>query len=415
MAFWLIQAQNNQDERYFLENSCICCLEENLTTSMLDFYNAHDLTIYLEDECQVDFQCAKNWCDICWPFAHNMNIGDFVALFNLDGSTIHYGRVTSDYSFDEQAQARYVHKRNVVWFERGVLISGLTDEGHMMFDRSEQVCQLDGHAFMNTVIAAYKYAIPQVAAERLVFNGNNADEIFALTIDTNGSSPERVTDPARIVAPKVEAPKTNVDPVVRGASATAKASAQLLDNGPKASTSAQIMQNVKDAKVAQASQVAAHAAAAAQANDSKQALNKRLADIIQQKVLSKELSLTNLIENIIRAKGFATKIRPESNARNTTLIASSTKNHAVKVSVQIQNYDKPLSAQSLEFLGQMMKFYSTGHAVLVSLSGFEQGVLNQAQANNNVKLWSCDDIANEVLACYDKLDANIRASLPRAL
>ena len=115
MAFWLIQAQNNQDERYFLDNSCICCLEENLTTSMLDFYNAHDLTIYLEDECQVDFQCAKNWCDICWPFAHNMNIGDFVALFNLDGSTIHYGRVTSDYSFDEQAQARYVHKRNVVW------------------------------------------------------------------------------------------------------------------------------------------------------------------------------------------------------------------------------------------------------------------------------------------------------------
>lgn len=413
MAFWLVQAQNNQDERYFLDNSCICCLEENLTASMLDFYTPNDLILYLEDECQVDFQCAKLWCDLCWTFGHNMKEGDFVALFNLDGYTIRYGRIVSDYQFNEDVDSRYSHSRKVVWFERGVLISGLSDEGHMLFDRNEQVCQLDGYAFMNTVINAYKYAIPQSAVSRLVFNGNNADEIFALTIDTNGSSPERVTDSQKIVAPKVEAPKSSIAPMARGGSATAQASAQLLNNTPKDSTSAKIMQNAKEIHVAQVNQSVAQAAVVAQANDSKQALNKRLADIIQQKVLSHELSLTELVDNIIRAKGFATKLRPESNARNTTLIASSTKNSAIKVSVQIQKYDRPLSAQSLEFLGQMMKFYSTGHAVLVSLSGFEQGVLNQVTSEkSNVKLWSCDDIAKEVIACYDKLDDNIRASLP---
>ena len=406
MAFWLVQALNTQDEHYFVEQSCICCLEEGLHSSILDFYTQHDLTDYLEDQYQVDFYCAKAWSDQCWPFAHSMDIGDYVALLNLDSQTIRYGRITSSYFFDEGQEERYCHLRKVVWFERGVLRSGLSDEGHKLFDRQEQICRLDGLAFMNTVIDAYRYAIPVAAAERLVFKGDNADEIFALTIDTNGTSPKRVTDPKGMVAPRVEAPKTNVVRVNRGASATAAASAVLSNSTP--------------VQLPLGEQIKAKACAPAFAMKSKEEKSQetpfevRLAQVIRQKVLSDELDLTALIENIIRAKGFATKIRPESNARNTTLIASSTKNAAIKVSVQIQNYDKPLSTHSLEFLGQMMKFYSTGHAVLVSLSGFEQSVFTKlSQSEAKVKLWSSTDIANEVIACYNQLDDNIRASLPR--
>lgn len=405
MAFWLVQALNSQDERFFLEQSCICCLEEGLSSSILDFFSQNDLTMHLEDTYQVDFTCAKAWSNQCWSFGHTMSIGDYVALLNLDSNTIRYGRIISDYFFIEASESRYSHVRKVVWFERGVLRSALTAQGHKLFDHQEQICPLEGLDFMNTVIDAYRYAIPVAAAERLVFNGDNADEIFALTIDTNGTSPKRVKDPQCMVAPRVEPPKTNVVRVNRGASATQAAHNVLLNSTPVDLPSSEELK----------SQAAAPAFASYEVNkEPEQPLEVRLAQVIRQKVSSDELDLTALIENIIRVKGFATKIRPESNARNTTLIASSTKNSAVKVSVQIQNYDKPLSTHSLEFLGQMMKFYSTGHAVLVSLSGFEPSVLNKvSQSDAKVKLWSSTDIANEVIACYSQLDDNIRASLPR--
>ena len=52
--------------------------------------------------------------------------------------------------------------------------------------------------------------------------------------------------------------------------------------------------------------------------------------------------------------------------------------------------------------------------MLVSLSGFEQSVFTKlSQSEAKVKLWSSTDIANEVIACYNQLDDNIRASLPR--
>ena len=420
MAFWLVQAQDAQEEQYFINSSRICCTEDSVQCSILDFYAARDLSQHIEDECGVDSATALSWSEQCWPFAHSMFQGDYVALITHGCDNIHFGRITGEYNFNEEQEARHRHERSVVWFARGVSRAALSAKGRELFDVEEQISEADGYAFLDTIIDAYKYVIPAAAARRLVFDGTNADEIFALTVDTDGSSPERVRqfgspESQRIVAPRVEAPKKRIAPVERGATATSAAAVRLYNAAPDIASAREMMM-MRAAAVRTAEVAAASASKAAdRAEESRKSLEERLASLICQKVRSHELNLTSLIENIIRAKGFSTSISSEGNVRNTTLIASSRTNRAVKVGIQIQNYACPLKEQCLDLMSTMMTFHSAGHAVLVSMSGFDQSVMDRVKESKaKVKLWAPKDIATEVLACYDRLDDNIRATLPRS-
>jgi restriction system protein len=60
-----------------------------------------------------------------------------------------------------------------------------------------------------------------------------------------------------------------------------------------------------------------------------------------------------------------------------------------------------------------MKKVSATHGLLVCWGGFKSSFnREETQQFFHVRLWDADDLIDELLAVYDKLDADIKAQLP---
>lgn len=397
---WLLQAINAADEAYFLNNNKICCTEECLTSPLTDFYSQNDLTLFFEDESGVDFEEARYWCDQTWPFGHEMKVGDIVVLSQASSEKIYYGRIVSDYNFDE-SKGYYAHERNVVWFPIGLHRVALRADIARFINNSRMITFVNDDAFlMQAVIDAYKFALHTSIAAKLVFTGDNHDDIFNLTINRG-----------------VNAVDTNAIAKAISNEEQSVADNSKVDNGLSAMDKLKATSAVNFEEQQSTQGAAASVATSMLANEKKALDFDSLARAILKKIESKQLSVAYLVESVLRAKGFATDMRPESTERSATLIASPKAAKAkVKVSFQIKESMVPLSESVLDMVEDVMHLYGAQRAVLVSSSGFtesmEKFVANDAVASK-LKLWSNDDLVNELLNNYDKLDSDLRASLQK--
>ena len=63
---------------------------------------------------------AINWASQIYPIAYKMQIGDWVVLPSKINRTIHFGKIISEYKFDESLGSPYYHHRDVEWFAQDI-------------------------------------------------------------------------------------------------------------------------------------------------------------------------------------------------------------------------------------------------------------------------------------------------------
>jgi restriction system protein len=81
--------------------------------------------------------------------------------------------------------------------------------------------------------------------------------------------------------------------------------------------------------------------------------------------------------------------------------------------VQVKSQQSPIERTVLDALGGVMKKVNATHGLLVCWGGFKSSIdRDETQQFFHVRLWDADDLIDELLGVYDKLDADLRALVP---
>lgn len=147
--------------------------------------------------------------------------------------------------------------------------------------------------------------------------------------------------------------------------------------------------------------------------DVEQSARDQITKIVQARF--KGHGMAELVGAVLRAQGFTTHISPPGPDGGIDILAApGTFGFAEpRICVQVKSQQSPVERAVLDALGGVMKKVSATHGLLVCWGGFK-GSVNKEEAQQffHVRLWDADDLIDELLAVYDKLDADIRAQLP---
>lgn len=140
-------------------------------------------------------------------------------------------------------------------------------------------------------------------------------------------------------------------------------------------------------------------------------------DQITKRVLAcfKGHGMAALVGAILRAQGFSTHISaPGPDGGIDILAAPGTFGFAEpRICVQVKSQQSPIERAVLDALGGVMKKVNATHGLLVCWGGFKTSIdRDETQQYFHVRLWDADDLIDELLKVYDKLDADIRAQIP---
>ncbi|EKN3395853.1 restriction endonuclease [Yersinia aldovae] len=154
-------------------------------------------------------------------------------------------------------------------------------------------------------------------------------------------------------------------------------------------------------------------------NDAESELD--LADIAKQQVIRliesrfKGHELTRLVKAILEAQGYTTWQSPEGADGGVDILAGNGVmgfgNQTICVEVKSGNgtVDRPTVDK---LLGAMSKF-NANHGLFVAWGGFKQHVQrDMASSFFRLRLWSQDQLLDQLFAVYDKLDDELKAQLP---
>ncbi|RTQ34345.1 restriction endonuclease [Variovorax gossypii] len=147
--------------------------------------------------------------------------------------------------------------------------------------------------------------------------------------------------------------------------------------------------------------------------DVEQSARDQITKVLQARF--KGHGMAQLVGAILRAQGFKTHVSPPGPDGGIDILAApGTFGFAEpRICVQVKSQQSPVERAVLDALGGVMKKVSATHGLLVCWGGFKSGVdREEAQQFFHVRLWDADDLIDELLAVYDKLDADIRALLP---
>lgn len=126
-------------------------------------------------------------------------------------------------------------------------------------------------------------------------------------------------------------------------------------------------------------------------------------------------AMAKLVEAILQAKGFHTYRSPEGPDKGVDLLAAQGPLgfESPKLCVQVKTGDSPVDRPTLDQLVGAMQNYRAEAGLLVSWSGFKTSVDKELPAQFfRVRLWDQDALIEEIFACYDQLDEELRADLP---
>ncbi|MBZ2169045.1 restriction endonuclease [Marinobacter sp. F4216] len=146
-----------------------------------------------------------------------------------------------------------------------------------------------------------------------------------------------------------------------------------------------------------------------------------LADLAKQQVVAlieqkfKGHELTRLVASILKAQGYTVWQSPEGADGGADILASNgmmgfgSQTICVEVKSGTGTVDRPTVDK---LLGAMSKF-NADHGLFVAWGGFKQNVQkDMASSFFRLRLWSQDDLLNELFAVYDKLEDELKAQLP---
>jgi restriction system protein len=84
----------------------------------------------------------RNWTGQIFVIAHRMEIGDWVMLPSKFNASIHIGKVTGQYVFEENAQDPFYHHRQVEWFAKDIPRSSFDQDILYSLGAFMTVCQI---------------------------------------------------------------------------------------------------------------------------------------------------------------------------------------------------------------------------------------------------------------------------------
>lgn len=146
-----------------------------------------------------------------------------------------------------------------------------------------------------------------------------------------------------------------------------------------------------------------------------------LADMAKQQVIRliesrfKGHELTRLVKAILEAQGYTTWQSPEGADGGADILAG---NGAMgfgnqTICVEVKSGDGTVDRPTVDkLLGAMSKF-NANHGLFVAWGGFKQHVpRDMASSFFRLRLWSQDDLLEQLFAVYDKLDEELKVQLP---
>lgn len=125
--------------------------------------------------------------------------------------------------------------------------------------------------------------------------------------------------------------------------------------------------------------------------------------------------MAELVGAVLRAQGFKTYISPPGPDGGIDILAApgTFGFGEPRICVQVKSQQSPVERAVLDALGGVMKKVNATHGLLVCWGGFKDSVnKEEAQQFFHARLWDANDLIDELLIVYDKLDADIRAQLP---
>lgn len=146
-------------------------------------------------------------------------------------------------------------------------------------------------------------------------------------------------------------------------------------------------------------------------------LDEYIFDQISEKIIQKFKGhrMENLINEILKAKGFTTYRSPEGSDQGVDLLASpdTLGFGSPKICIQIKTHDMPVDRPTLDQLIGTMSNYNADYGMLVSWSGFKTSVIKEIPKQFfKVRLWDSKNIIQEIFNNYDNLSDEIKTEIP---
>lgn len=147
--------------------------------------------------------------------------------------------------------------------------------------------------------------------------------------------------------------------------------------------------------------------------DLEQLARDSIAKLIIQKF--KGHGMARLVDAILKAQGFTTYVSPEGPDKGIDILAASGPFgfDAPKICVQVKSGDSPTDRPEFTQLIGAMQSVQAEQGLFVSWGDFKQTVYKEVPTQFfKVRLWNQNDLIEQLLENYDKLDQDIRAELP---
>lgn len=147
--------------------------------------------------------------------------------------------------------------------------------------------------------------------------------------------------------------------------------------------------------------------------DLEQLARDAIAKIIIQKF--KGHGMARLVEAVLKAQGFTTYLSPEGPDKGIDILAAGGAFgfDRPRICVQVKSGDTPADRPEFTQLIGAMQSVGADQGLFMSWSGFKSTVLKEVPTQFfKVRVWSQEDLIEQLLENYDKLDQDIRAELP---
>jgi restriction system protein len=125
--------------------------------------------------------------------------------------------------------------------------------------------------------------------------------------------------------------------------------------------------------------------------------------------------MARLVEAVLKAQGFTTYRSPEGADGGVDILAASGAFgfDAPRICVQVKSGDSPADRPEFTQLIGAMENVKAEQGLFVSWSDFKQTVYKEVPNKFfKVRLWNQNDLIEQILANYEKLDQDIRAEIP---
>lgn len=129
----------------------------------------------------------------------------------------------------------------------------------------------------------------------------------------------------------------------------------------------------------------------------------------------KNHDLSRLINEILIAKGYTTRLSPPGADEGVDILAGSGKLgfESPKICVQVKSSQGPADVKIVRELDGVMKSFNADYGLLVAWGGLTSKAEQESKRNFfSIRLWNQEDIVDEIIKNYENFSNTIKAELP---